>query len=179
MNKKIFFWEMAGIVFITMVGSLFHFVFEWFGHWEPIAGFFAVNESVWEHLKLPFWPLVIFASIEYNFIKEDSSNFLIGKAIAVLISIATILFVFYTYTTIFRVELLIVDILSFILGVVIGQIVSYKILNRTELNPWYTKISWIFMIGLGIIFIVFTYFPPHLPIFQDTNTGLYGIVIHA
>lgn len=179
MNKKIFLWEMVGIVFIIMLGSLFHFVFEWSGHWEPIAGFFAVNESVWEHLKLPFWPIVIFALIEYNFIKENSNNFLIGKTVAALISIATILLVFYTYTTLFRIELLIVDILSFILGVLIGQVVSYKIMIRTEFASWYTKISWIIMIGLGVIFVIFTYFPPHLPIFQDSNTGLYGIVIHT
>jgi hypothetical protein len=179
MNRKILIWEMVGILFISIVGSIFHFVFELSGHWEPIAGFFAVNESVWEHLKLPFWPLVIFALIEYNFIKNDSFNFLIGKTVAVLISIATILFVFYTYTTIFGVELLIVDILSFILGIVIGQVVSYKILTQNEITKLYTNISWIIMIGLGTIFVIFTYFPPHLPIFQDANTGLYGIIVHA
>ncbi|MFX1456035.1 MAG: DUF6512 family protein [Promethearchaeota archaeon] len=176
MNRKVLIWEIAGIVFITIVGSLFHFVFEWTGNWAPIGGFFAVNESVWEHLKLPFWSLFIFALIEYPFIRKNSENFIIGKASAVLISITTILLTFYSYTSIFQVELLIVDILSFVIGVIIGQIISYQIIIRNSFSNWYKNISWIVLFGLGIIFIVFTYIPPHLPLFLDSNTGLYGII---
>jgi len=94
-EKKVLYWEIIGILFVTILGALSHFIFEWSGQWKPIGGFFPVNESVWEHLKLPFWPLMIFLLIEYNFIKEDSNNLLIGKAIAALISIATILIVYY------------------------------------------------------------------------------------
>ena len=177
-KNKVLLWEVVGIFFVTILGAMFHFVFEWLGHWEPIGGFFPVNESVWEHLKLPFWPLLIFGLIEYNFIKEESENLLIGKAVAALISIATILIVFYSYTTIFRIELLIVDILSFIVGVVIGQLVSYKILIKSKLPKIFTYISWIFIIALGLIFFLFTYIPPHIPIFQDSETGLYGILIN-
>src|SRR6056297_1692189 len=48
--------EMAGAVFIILVGSTLHFVFDWTGGWRPAALFAAVNESIWEHLKLAFWP---------------------------------------------------------------------------------------------------------------------------
>jgi hypothetical protein len=175
-KKKLFLWEVIGIFFISISGAIFHFVFGWLGYWGPIGGFFPVNESVWEHLKLPFWPLLIFGLIEYNFIKKESENFLIGKAVATLISIATILVVFYSYTTIFGVELLIIDILSFIAGVVIGQLVSYKILIKSKLPKIFSYISWVFIIALGLIFFLFTYFPPQIPLFQDSETGLYGIL---
>jgi hypothetical protein len=176
MNRKVLIWEISGIFIVTLVGSLFHFVFVWSGNWAPIGGFFPVNESVWEHLKLPFWSFFLFALIEYPFIRKNSENFMIAKASAVLISITTILVIFYSYTSIFQVELLIVDILSFVIGVIIGQIISYQIMIRNSFRNSYKTISWIILVALGIIFIVFTYIPPQLPIFQDSNTGLYGII---
>ena len=178
MKNKIFIWEIIGTFFIIILGSLFHFVFEWTGHWEPIAGFFPVNESVWEHLKLPYWPLIIFSLIEYRFISDEANNFIISRVAALILSISTILVVFYSYIAILGIELLIVDILSFIFGVIIGQYISYKILKAKKFDKRIVILSWIIIISLGLIFILFTYFPPHIPIFQDPGTGLYGIVEH-
>ncbi|MFX0028446.1 MAG: DUF6512 family protein [Candidatus Hermodarchaeota archaeon] len=176
--KKVLFWEVIGIFFVTIIGSLFHFMFEWLGHWAPLGGFFPVNESVWEHLKLPFWSLLVFALIEYNFIKNYSNNLVIAKIIASLISIATILIVFYSYTTIFKIELLIVDIFSFIFGVILGQMASYKIITRKKFSNWVIYVSWATMLILALAFFLFTYFPPNISIFQDSATGLYGILDH-
>lgn len=177
-EKKVLIWELIGILFVTLVGALFHFVFEWLGNWEPIGGFFPVNESVWEHLKLPFWPLLLFGLIEYNFVKDESNNLLIGKIIASFIGIATILIVFYSYTSIFGIELLVIDILSFIVGVILGQLASYKIIIKEKLSNWLVYMSCIIIIALGLIFFLFTYVPPHLPIFQDSESGLYGILAY-
>lgn len=176
MKNKILQWEVIGIIFVIIVGTLFHFLFEWFYSWLPIGAIAAVNESVWEHLKLPYWPLIIFSFIEYNYMKEDIKNFIIGKAIAVLISIGTILITFYSYTAILGTEILFIDIMSFFVGVIIGQLVSYKIISLNELQKWIRIVSWVIIIGMGISLILFTYLPPHLPIFQDSESGLYGII---
>jgi hypothetical protein len=37
-------------------------------------------------------------------------------------------------------------------------------------------VSLVAIIILGIIFVVFTYLPPEIPLFEDPETGLYGIV---
>lgn len=60
-KKHILFFEIAGIFFISLSGSALHFVFEWLEEWPPVALIAAVNESVWEHLKLAFWPGMIYA----------------------------------------------------------------------------------------------------------------------
>ncbi len=45
-NRSIFRYELAGMIFITILGSLLHFTFEW-SNYQPIVGAFsAVNESV-------------------------------------------------------------------------------------------------------------------------------------
>lgn len=179
MMNKILQWEVIGIIFVIILGTLFHFVFEWLYSWPPIGAITAVNESVWEHLKLPYWPLIIFSLIEYNYLKEDIKNFIIGKAVVALISIGTILIIFYSYTAILGVEILIIDIMSFFIGVIIGQLVSYKIITLKKLQKWINIVSWTIIIGLGLTLILFTYLPPHLPIFQDSETGLYGILAHT
>ena len=58
-SKSIFGYELAGIVFIVIIGSMLHFTFELFGHQSVVGVFSAVNESMWEHLKLGFWPALV------------------------------------------------------------------------------------------------------------------------
>jgi len=164
------------MVFIILVGSFFHFIFELSGENLIIAGIAPVNESVWEHLKLGYWPLVFFSLIEYRFIKDEVKNLGIAKLLAALTIIATIIVIFYSYTAIIGEEILFIDILSFILGVIFGQIVSYKLMSRSKLPQWTNMLSWILFVGLGFLFILFTFYPPKLPIFKDGVTGGYGIV---
>ena len=45
-------------IFISVLGVLLHFTYEWSGN-NPIVGLFsATNESTWEHLKLLFFPML-------------------------------------------------------------------------------------------------------------------------
>ncbi|MCJ7665514.1 MAG: DUF6512 family protein, partial [Actinobacteria bacterium] len=58
-RKKLLTWEMLGILFAFILGSLLHFTFELSGSWGPMALISGVNESVWEHLKIGFWPAFV------------------------------------------------------------------------------------------------------------------------
>ena len=70
-EDKIFSWEIAGSVIISLSGSLLHFAFDVLGTWPPVALFAAVNESVWEHLKLAFWPSLTYALIEWRVFRGE------------------------------------------------------------------------------------------------------------
>jgi len=55
------------------------------------------------------------------------------------------------------------DILSFIIAVIVGQVVSLKLLqSKREMKL--ESISLAAIILLGIMFLLFTYFPPYIPI---------------
>ena len=178
MKRKLQYLEILGALFVIIIGSIFHFVFEWANQWLPLGVITPVNESVWEHLKLVFWPLVFFSIIEYFSLKSEVNNFVLSKLIAIIIAEITILVTFYSYTAILRTELLLVDILSFTIGVILGYLVSYKLLKFRKTPKWTTILSFIAIILIGIIFVVFTYFPPEIPLFQDPETGLYGIILN-
>ncbi len=165
-------------MFVLIVGSFLHFLFELSGYFYPVGAIAGVNESVWEHLKLGFWPILFFSPIEYKFIKESINNFIFAKMIAAYTVSASIIILFYSYTAILGTHLLIMDILIFILAIVIGHILSYKIMISNEQPNIISNISLILIIFLAFLFILFTYLPPRLPIFQDSLTGQYGITYH-
>lgn len=77
-DEKVFFWNLSGLLFTLLVGTLLHFVYDWFGgsFWAVLG---AVNESTWEHLKLVFWPIVLFGFIEYLFYGKKYQGILTYK----------------------------------------------------------------------------------------------------
>jgi hypothetical protein len=175
MKKLILRWELSGILFVFLLGALLHFVFEWSGESRVIGVIASVNESVWEHFKQGFWPMCLYAGIEYRFIRSHINNFFTAKAVAVyLIPIITAL-VFYAYTTATGEEILIVDILIFAVAITAGQLTSYRILTSMKLPEYANMISVAFISILALVLILFTFYPLHLPIFLDGNTGTYGI----
>ncbi|MBU7018072.1 MAG: hypothetical protein HXS44_11235 [Theionarchaea archaeon] len=170
---KVFHWEVLGIVFIFFLGSFLHFTFELSGYQKVVAVVAAVNESVWEHLKLGFWPAVLWALIEYPFLKR--SNFIAAKAVSLYVIPLSIVILFYLYTGILGHGSLVLDILIFALAIIAGQFASYKILESQHLNRM-TGVCLVAVILLIVAFVVFTFYPPHVFLFEDPLTGGYGIL---
>lgn len=175
MKNKVLVLEVIGFVFLIVIGSLIHFAYEWSNNSIIIGVFSPVNESVWEHLKLGFTSLMIFSFIEYFFIVHQTNNFIIAKASGLLILQGFILIFYYSIHLLFKKEILILDILSYVIGCLLCQIVSYKILSKSKLNNSIKYISIFFILLHGLLIIVFTFNPPKLPMFMDNNTGEYGI----
>ena len=153
---------------------MLHFVFGWSGEWRPLALIAAVNESVWEHLKLGFWPALFYFIVEYRYIRKSTNNFLIAKAIGIYLIPVTITALFYLYTA-FVEDMLVADLITFALAVVIGQLVSYRILTARPLPAWTNRLGLLLLVLLTLAFGALTYYPPHLLIFRDPISGGYGI----
>ena len=174
MKSPILKWELFGIIFVFLLGALLHFVFEWSDELKFVGLIASVNESVWEHFKQGFWPMCLYAAVEYRFLRTYINNFPTAKAVAVyLVPIITAL-IFYAYTAFTEEEILIVDILIFAVAITAGQLTSYKILSSAKLPKYVNSISLAFIILLALALMIFTFYPPHLPIFRNP-TGIYGI----
>jgi hypothetical protein len=174
-TKRVATYEIVGMLFIIFLGSALHFTYELSGKLTIVATFSAMNESVWEHLKLAFWPSLIWMLIEYVPLKKQTNNFLIAKTLGTYLMVVIIPIIFYSYTSITGKSIFAIDITSFIVAVVVGQIVSYKLLKKNQLPRITDKVAIVILVVLGIAFIVFTFYPPHLPIFQDPISRGYGI----
>jgi len=174
-GKSLLVYELIGMMFIILLGSALHFTFEISGK-SPLVGVFsAVNECVWEHLKLAFWPALLYMFIEYAPLKKSANNFLFAKTAGACSMIVLIPIVFYSYTAVAGESIFVIDISTFVVAVVIGQLLSFKLLSYKKLSENYNRISIILLVLLVLAFALFTFYPPQLPIFRDPNTGKYGI----
>ena len=173
-DRKVLALEIAGTLFIIFLGTALHFTFDFSGRTPLVGSFSAVNESVWEHLKLPFWPSLLWMLIEMYPLRKAVSNFFAAKAIGTIVTIVIIPAFFYAYTA-FTEEILAVDIATFMIAVIVGQIVSYELFKKDKPSKRTETIAIIMIVLLAMIFVTFTFYPPHLFIFQDSNTGQYGI----
>jgi len=174
-KKSVLLWELIGVVVIFILGSVLHFAFELSGEWKPMALIAAVNESVWEHLKLAFWPSVAYAVFEYTRLKKSANNFLVAKAVGIYVMPVAIAALFYSYTAVLGESILAIDILIFGVAIAVGQLASYKLLTSRQLPQSLNKFALIALVILGIVFSLFTFYPPRLGIFRDPVTGGYGI----
>lgn len=177
MNKeKILTWEIIGAVIISLLGSFLHFFFALLGEWPPVALIAAVNESVWEHLKLAFWPALIFALIEWPFFRGKTKNFWAAKSIGIFTMSVIIMLVFYGYTALIGHNILWLDISLFLFAVFTGQMISYRLLLRPTFASGIKILTVILLVLMIASFSLLTFFPPHSPLFRDYATGQYGIL---
>lgn len=174
MKKEMTFWQLIGTAAVSLMGTILHFLYEWTGQSVAVAPFSGVNESTWEHMKLLYYPLVIFALIQYFFMK-DRDNYWHIKLIGILAGLAAIPVLFYTYNGILGKSPDWVNITIFILAALIAfgaeKILFSQDASRKRKN--WPAIAGILLIGF--LFILFTFVTPKIPLFQDPVTGIYGI----
>ncbi|MBU7043212.1 MAG: hypothetical protein HXS47_06435 [Theionarchaea archaeon] len=168
-------WEIGGVVFVIIAGSFFHFLYELSGSWAPVGIIAAVNESVWEHLKLGFWPASMYSLIEYPVLTKNTENFIMGRTACIVSIPLSIVILFYMYTGILGQNYFILDIVIFIVSVIVGGIISYRIMISTKSLSAWNWVAIVCIVILAVLFGVFTFYPPHIFLFQDPVTGGYGI----
>ena len=72
MYRRLNIFLIIGAVFTIITGTLLHFVYEWSGESLFVGIFSPINESVWEHLKLLFFPMSVWILIGYFIFKRTT-----------------------------------------------------------------------------------------------------------
>ncbi len=166
----------AGIAFTLILGTLLHFTFKWSGN-SPVVGMFsAVNESVWEHLKLIAVPILLFAAAGFFTFGRKVPGFAPAYAAAALAGMLFITVFFCIYTAIFGRHFLIADIAGFVFAVIISFFLARSIIIKGKFtSPFAEQAGAAAIIILFALFIIFTFCPPHASIFKDPSTNGFGI----
>lgn len=175
MSKKLLKYDIIGFVFVSIIGTLAHFVYEWTNKSVIAALFCPINESPCEHLKLIFFPYLIWTVIQ-AFIMKDTKNLSPAKFIGVFVGMTATLSFFYTYTGIVGRNIDWLNILSFFIGVFIAFLLDYIIIKSEKMQGKGENIvAVILFIIMSAIFMLFTFAPPLIPLFKDPITSSYGI----
>ncbi len=159
------------------LGSVWHFIFEWSGQQAWVGSFCPVNESTWEHLKLLFFPAVIYSAAEWIWARKRYPNLLAARTISILLGMIAITTFFYTYTGVLGYDVMWLDILTFIFGVLVTFLYTHYDLKRLKNKKYVDLLCLILLAAIFALFVVFTYAPPHIGFFRDPVTGLFGMAV--
>lgn len=176
MKNNISLWQFIGFDIAALGGTLLHFMYDWTNKSVLIAPFSGVNESTWEHMKLLFFPLFIFALVQSHFFKEYE-NFWCIKFIGITIGLLLIPILFYTYNGVFGKSPDWINIAIFFISAAVSFILETKLFKAEHLPCKSPKLAFSLILLIALLFVVFTFAPPHIPLFKDPITGTYGVNI--
>ena len=180
-EANILVWEFAAGFFILVFGSVLHFAFELSNFWVAVAPFAAVNESIWEHLKLAFWPALIFFAVQFYFLKGQkcADQFWTAKALCLFLMPFLIAAGWYAVVALTGDHYFMVDIALFLGAIIVGQLLSYAILSGKIAATPRPRLAWALILLIALAFAIFSFFPPKISLFEHStleNSGQYGIL---
>ena len=150
---------------ISVAGTVGHFLYEWTGSNFIVGLFFPVNESTWEHLKLLFFPTLVYSAIE--FIKcEEKQNLIVATTKAVVCGMLGIVVMFYTYSGILGFKIDFINILIYYIAVAITVLKKCKFFNKDQpLSKNSVLFSLVLLVVFTLLFFVWSYMPPNIDLF--------------
>ena len=176
MGGRVARWQLGGFLFVCAAGTALHFLYQWSGESVAAAPFAAVNESVWEHMKLLFWPMLLWAGAERAVLGGYSRGFWPAKALGTLLGLALIPALYYTYTGALGVSVMWVDIAIFFVAAAAAFLAETRMLARDWRCRGGARASaLVLLLLLSAAFVLCTFVPPRFPLFWDPVTGFYGL----
>ncbi|MGN0493823.1 MAG: DUF6512 family protein [Acutalibacteraceae bacterium] len=150
---------------IGTVGTLWHFIYEWSGGNAVIGIIAPVNESVWEHLKMLFFPALFYFVIEYLLCKKGYENYIPAAVLGIFAGIFTITAFYYTYSGVLGFGVTALDIVSYFVGLIAALWVKRTILRNKCFCSKTAKYSSLLLAAVtGVLFVVWSFYPPPLGI---------------
>ncbi|PKM74187.1 MAG: hypothetical protein CVU91_03845 [Firmicutes bacterium HGW-Firmicutes-16] len=167
--------QIVGFIITIVIGTALHFTYKWSGENAIVGAFSAVNESVWEHLKLLSVPMLLLGVAEYFIYGRKKDNFVPVRLLSILLGMALIITVFYTYSGIIGEHIPIVDIILFFVAAFVSYRYSYKMLQTNKYTSRFSRtLAILGVILLIACIIIFTFVSPHLGLFRDPISGAFG-----
>ncbi len=150
-------------VVTALAGRALHFLYDVLPN--PLTALVSpINESVWEHLKLLFFPTLVAAAVLS--LREPYPHRLWSGFFAAQLAMPTALTaVYYLLSAGFGVESTAVDIALYFAAMLFGFYLAYRLRESGRLEraaPWLLLPAALY----GSALILFTFAAPSLPIFQ-------------
>lgn len=176
MNQKLFKkLEIAGGGIVFLIAAFLHFLYKLSGGSVLGALFGAVNESVWEHIKIFSIGYLLWGMVELLWARPSVRKFLPAKAFGMYTMGISVALLYYIHVCFAGKSILVIDLLIGLISSILGHLISYKLTlsYKNQGQYFYTGIMLI-LLGLTMI-LCFSYFPPQNSLFRDPNTGIYGV----
>ena len=155
-------WFLAFLL-TALAGSALHFAYDLCP--SPLVGLFCpVSESVWEHLKLLYWPFLAAAFVLARG-ADDARGRWCGLLVGLLAAPLLLLGAYYPLLYGFGVHGLWLDLLLYVLAMGAGFLLAYRLQRRAL--PAGLCGPLVIAAGIyGAALALFSFAPPDLPIFR-------------
>ena len=174
MKRNVTIWGIMGFAVTSFVGTILHFLYEWLGEAVLVAPFSGVNESTWEHMKLLFWPMFLFAVVQ-SFFFRDRRDFWCVKLQGTVLGLALIPLIFYTYNGVIGRSPDWFNIAIFFVSALMVFVYETRQFKKEATICKHPRLALIALCIIGIMFVIFTFLTPQLNIFKDPLTDTDGI----
>ena len=174
MKRSIHLFQLFGFAITSLGGTVLHFLYEWLGRAVWIAPFSCINESTWEHMKLLFWPMFLYAVIQSR-IFQDRSDFRCIKLRGILIGLTLIPVLFYTYNGAIGRSPDWLNIAIFFAAAAAAYISETVMFRKGNVKCGSFRTAFVLLCLIAALFVIFTFITPKIGIFRDPLTGTYGI----
>ena len=174
MKRSVGLWGLWGFAVTALAGTVLHFLYDWLGESLWIAPFSGVNESTWEHMKLLFFPMFAYAVVQ-SFFFGDRKDFWCVKLKGVIVGLALIPVLFYTYNGVIGKSPDWINISIFFISAAIAYLFETRQFNKENRSCKHPKAAFVVLCVIAVAFVAFTFITPESGIFRDPLTGTYGI----
>jgi len=174
MKRSIGLWQLMGFAVTAAGGTLLHFLYDWLKEAVWIAPISGVNESTWEHMKLLFWPMFLYAIVQ-SFFFRDREDFWCVKLRGILLGLLLIPVLFYTYNGVIGHSPDWINIAIFFISAAASYLYETRLFVTKRIPCRSPKWAIAVLSGIAFLFILFTFRTPEIAIFKDPLTGTYGI----
>lgn len=144
-------------------GAALHFLYDLWPN-ALTACFAPVNESVWEHGKLLFWPMLAAGFLQQRGAK-DRRQYWRGVLTGLLSAWGALVGAYYALRAGFGVQGLAVDIGLYVLSMAGGFSLAARLWEKRR-PEWACGLTVILAGAYGAALVLFSFAPPQLPIFQ-------------
>lgn len=174
MKRSVGLWALMGFAVTSLLGTVLHFLYGWLGEAVWVAPFSGVNESTWEHMKLLFVPMLLFAAVQ-SFFFRDEAFFWCVKLRSTLLGLVLIPVLFYTYNGVIGKSPDWLNIAIFFVSAALAYLYEVRLFRREDLSCGAPRLALAALVGIALLFVLFTFLTPTLGIFMDPISGTYGI----
>ena len=169
MKKSFFKFQLVGFIVTVLCGVLLHFLYEWSGQSILVAPISAINESTWEHMKLLFIPMFLFAIVQ-SFYFKDRNDFWDIKIRGIILGLILIPVLFYTFNGVIGKSPDWINIMIFVVSGAISYLYELKLYKKKDRRKYISKENAIILLCfIASLFILFTFYPLDLAIFKELN----------